>query len=646
MASHLTADRMWQIPRVGSPSVSGDTVVTTVTTHPEKAGKGTSRIWRVPTDGTPPVALTSTEESASKPQVSPDGRKLAFLRAVDGRPQVHVMPMDGGEPEAITELPLGVIGIRWFPDSRRLLAVADVFAEDPTLDGTARLRDEREELPYSARTSDVAVFRYWDRWLTEGRYPHLFVVAPDEHPRDLTPTSTRWMRWDNTGDPTEDVDISPDGAEVSGCFEVSQPPHRDLRWSLFTISVETGSEREITPDATGHISSPRYSPDGRYLLWGETTDPHFYADRTRLVRMDREMGDRTELAADWDRSPSSWEIDEQGILLVAEHEGCQPIWTLGIDGGAPVALGTGGTLSGPTRLPDGRIVASRNSIDSPPELVVIEGASTTRLTHFTTEALEGIQLPEIEEFRFTGGRGDTIQGWLVKPPGVTAPAPLVHMIHGGPHGTFGDTWHWRWNAAVFCGSDRIAALVNFHGSTGFGQEFAECIRGEWGDLPSTDVEAATDHLVDTGIADPDRMAVTGGSYGGYMVAWLTSQTDRYRCSIAHAAVTNLPGMYASDITSGRAYAYGAEVWDDLDRVNRWSPAAHAAGYSTPTLVIHGERDYRVPVTQGLELYGVLQAKGIDSRLVYYPDENHWILSQGNSIHWYGEVTGWLDRWLG
>ncbi|MDX1449235.1 MAG: S9 family peptidase [Acidimicrobiia bacterium] len=646
MATHLTAERMWAIPRVGTPVVTGDVVITTVTTYPTEPGKGTTRIWRVPLDGSPPVPLTSERHSATKPAVSPDGTKLAFLRVIEDRPQVHVMPLDGGEPEAVTDMPLGVIGMRWFPDSSRLLVLAELFAEAPTPDGTAELRDARAEQPHSSKTTEVAVFRYWDRWLTEGRYPHLFVVTPGEPPTDLTPDSARWMRWDNTGDPTEDVAISPDGSQIAACFEVSTPPHRDLRWSLFTYDVDGGTEVELTPEATGHVSAPRYSPDGRFLVWGETTDRHFYADRNRLIRMDRASGERIELADAWDRSPASWEVDDSGILLVAEHDGRQPVFTLDIDGGMPEEIGDGGTLAAPARLPDGRVVATRNSIVSPPELVVIEGDKVNRLTHFTAEALEGVELPEVTEIRFQGGRDDEIQAWLVRPKAIATPAPLVQMIHGGPHGTFGDTWHWRWNAAAFCGSSRIAVLVNFHGSTGFGQEFAECIRGEWGDLPAADIEAATDHLVEQGVADPERMAVTGGSYGGYMVAWLTSQTNRYRCAIAHAAVTNLPGMYASDVTSGRAYSYGAEVWEDLERVNRWSPAAHAAGYATPTLVIHGEQDYRVPITQGLELYGVLQAKGIPSRLVYYPDENHWILSQGNSIHWYGEVTGWLERHLG
>ncbi|MEX2653934.1 MAG: S9 family peptidase [Acidimicrobiia bacterium] len=646
MGAHLTAETLWSIPRVGTPVVAGDVVVTTVTTYPSDPGKGTSRIWQIPLEGSPPVALTGSHESASKPALSPDGRMLAFLRAVDDRPQIYVMPLDGGEAEAVTDLPLGVIGMRWFPDGRRLLAIADLFAEGQTIEATAEIRDERKAQKHSAKTTDVAVYRYWDRWLTDGRFPHLFVIDPDAAPLDLTPDSKRWMRWDNTSDPTDDIAVSPDGNEVAACFDVSSDPHTDLRWSLFTIDVETRAERELTADDTGNVSGPRYTPDGRYLVYGQTIDPHFYADRVRLVRRDRTDEHTIELTDGWDRSPSSWEVDAGGLLLVAEHEGRQPVWTLSMDGGTPVPCGDAGTLSGPGRLADGRIVAGRNSLVSPPELVMISDEGTELLTRFTDEAVAALDLPTVEEFRFEGGRGDMIQGWLVRPRDVTTPAPLVHMIHGGPHGTFGDTWHWRWNAAAFCGDSRIAALVNFHGSTGFGQEFAECIRGDWGDLPTKDIEQATDHLIATGVADPDRIAITGGSYGGYMVAWLTSQTDRYKCAVAHAAVTDLPGMYASDITSGRAYSYGADVWEDLDRVNRWSPAAHAAGYSTPTLVIHGERDYRVPITQGLEFYGVLQAKGVQSRLVYYPDENHWILSQANSLHWYGEVTSWLERFIG
>ena len=645
MPTHLTAEALWSIPRVGTPEVSGDTVVTTVTKYPVTPGKGVTRIWRVPLDGSQPEALTSAESSSTKPRLSPDGTRLAFLRNVDGRPQVHVMSLHGGESDALSDMPLGVTGFRWFPDSTRILALADLFAEGPTISDTTRIREERAEPSHSARTTEVSVFRYWDRWLTEGRFPHLFIIEPGREPVDLTPLSTRWMRWDNTADPADDLAISPDGNEIAVCFETSTPPHRELRWSLFTVDATSGSEHEVTPDSTGHATGPRYTPDGNHLVFGVTEDPHFYADRVRVMRRHRSSGSTIELTTGWDRSPSGWEVTNETVVLVAESDGRQPLWRLDIDGGQPTPLGDAGTLAGPAPLADGRIVATRNALDAPPELVVIDGDRTERLTFFTEDALADIALPAVEEFHFTGARGDRVQGWLVKPHPTTTPSPLVHMIHGGPHGSFGDTWHWRWNAATFCGDSRVAALVNFHGSTGFGQEFAECIRGEWGDMPATDIERATDHLIATGIAHPDKMAITGGSYGGYMVAWLTSQTDRYRCAVAHAAVTDLPGMYASDITSGREHAYGAEVWKDLDRVNRWSPAAHADGYTTPTLVIHGERDFRVPITQGLEFYGVLQAKGIESRLVYYPDENHWILSHGNSLHWYGEIHSWLARFL-
>ncbi|MDR9451715.1 MAG: S9 family peptidase, partial [Acidimicrobiia bacterium] len=258
-----------------------------------------------------------------------------------------------------------------------------------------------------------------------------------------------------------------------------------------------------------------------------------------------------------------------------------------------------------------------------------------------------IHLGDVEEVEFAGADGHPIQAFVVYPPEFDAATtwPLVHKIHGGPHGIFGDFFHFRWNAHAFAAPGYVVAMVNFHGSTSWGQDFAASIHGEWGDKPARDILAATDQLIDRGFIDPGRMAITGGSYGGYLTAWLSTQTDRFACAVAHAAVTNLGGMYASDFTQGRPRAYGAEYWADRERVERWSPSAHAAGYTTPTLVIHGEKDYRVPVTQGLELYGVLKAKGVDARLVYYPDENHWILKPRNSIHWYGEVLGWLDRYL-
>jgi dipeptidyl aminopeptidase/acylaminoacyl peptidase len=270
------------------------------------------------------------------------------------------------------------------------------------------------------------------------------------------------------------------------------------------------------------------------------------------------------------------------------------------------------------------------------------------VTRFNERLLDGIQLGEVREIEFAGANGDPVQAFLVLPPGFDERRkwPLVHAIHGGPHGTFGDAWHWRWSAQALAAPGYVVALVNFHGSTGWGQDYAIRIQGAWGDEPATDISAATDYLLEQGFIDEERMAIAGGSYGGYLTTWLMGQTDRYAAAIVHAGVTNLLGQYASDITAGRERAMGGNAWDSIDQVHRWSPTHHAAGFTTPTLVIHGEKDYRVVVTQGLELYGILKAKGVESRLVYYPDEGHWILQPQNSLHWYGEVLGWLERHLG
>ncbi|MDY7106831.1 MAG: S9 family peptidase [Actinomycetota bacterium] len=654
MADVLDAERLWSIPRVGVAAVGGGRVVVPVTTHDLDENVGTTRLWEVHLDGRPLRALTSTTASATKPVISPDGARLAFLRKVDGRQQVHVMALDGGEADGVTDLPLGAIGARWMPDGRHLVVVANVYRDHPDLDATRAERDRLADTKVTAHVTEDARFRHWDRWLTNGEVPHLLLVAADASTgtsagaevRDLTPSSMRWMRWDNTGDPLDDVDVSPDGSTVAWCANRSGPPHTQVRWSLFVTDVATGDERCLTPDHEGHASHPRFRPDGTGLVYGKTYDPRFYADRVRLVAHELATGEERTLAADWDRSPTNWSFDGDDLVFEAEDDARQPIWRLRGDG-PPTEVARDGTLVGVSPLGDGTLVATRSSLTRPPELVrVVADGIITPLTDVTAEAMAGLELPTVEDVRFAGARRDEVQMFVVSAPGLDdGPAPLVHVIHGGPHGTFGDTWHWRWNTMAFVGRHLRAALVNFHGSTSFGQDYAASIRGAWGDLPAADIEAATDVLFDRGLADPERMAIMGGSYGGYLVSWLIGRTDRYRCAIAHAAVTNLANMYATDGTEGLGEAHGAVPWDDLDRVQRWSPMAHAGGFSTPTLVIHGDRDHRVPVGQGLELYGVLKAKGVDARLVHYPDENHWILSPANSIHWYGEVAAWLTRHL-
>jgi dipeptidyl aminopeptidase/acylaminoacyl peptidase len=289
-------------------------------------------------------------------------------------------------------------------------------------------------------------------------------------------------------------------------------------------------------------------------------------------------------------------------------------------------------------------------LSRPPEVHVSgpAGEDPRPVSSFTDPVVARFALGEVRELRFEGAAGETVQMFIVLPPGHRPERryPLVQVIHGGPHGISPDTFHMRWSAQAFAAPGYVAALVNFQGSTSWGQDFAQRIQGAWSDRPFEDVMRATDVLVASGLADERRMAAAGGSYGGYLAAWIEGHTDRFRCIVNHAGVYDTLSQYASDVTQGRSQSFGGEPWDGLEAIDRTNPARGASGFATPMLVLHGERDFRVPVTQGLECYGVLKAKGVPARLVYFPDENHWVLKPRNSMFWYREVLGWLERFIG
>jgi dipeptidyl aminopeptidase/acylaminoacyl peptidase len=648
MGRPISPEDLWRLPRVGRPApAGGGRVVVPVTEHDIEENRASTRLWLIAPDAEP-RPLTAAGLDAGKPVVSPAGDRLVFVRKVAERPQLHVLPLGGGEAEPVTDLPLGVLGGRWMPDGSALIVIANLFLGHLTVGATGEERDRRAARKFEVHVTEDAVYRYWDAWLTGGEVPHLFHLdLSSGELRDLTPDSTRWWLWPSTDDPLQELDVSPDGSEVAFAADRSDPPHRFLHWGVFRLRLADLDTSLITAEATGHCHRPRYAPEGRSLVYGRQYDLDFYADRVRLARVDLASGEHTNLTADWDRSAADWELDPDGrILFVAEDHARQHLYALGPDDPEPVRLAEGGTIDGPRIAADGEVYSLHHTLSHPPEVVRVEDGSLVPVTSFTEAALEGIEFGEVRDLELAGADGEAVQAYLVMPPASPpGPLPLVHVIHGGPHATFGDAWHWRWNAHVFASPGFAACLVNFHGSTSFGQGFTESISGAWGDKPYRDIEAATDRLLEMGLVDPARMAVAGGSYGGYLTAFITSQTGRYAAAVAHAAVTNLGGMYASDVTAGRARAYGAEVWEDLAAIERWSPSAHAAGYSTPTLVVHGEHDFRVPLTQGLELYGVLVAKGVPARLAYYPGENHWILHAQSSLHWYEEVLGWLKLYL-
>ncbi|MBL8679261.1 MAG: S9 family peptidase [Myxococcales bacterium] len=669
MPALFTAEALWSLRRVSPPAVArdGSCCVTSVRSTDPLTQQNTSVLYRVdrarPGEAT---AITAEGASSVEPAISRDGRSLAFVRKPLGAPaeraaQLHVMPLDrGGEARVIGDFPLGVSDPRWFADGERIAVLAPVYAEAPTLEATReRLRATRERAATSAKAyaTEERVFRLWDRWLTDREVPHLFeVTVATGAVRDRTPSLEAWFDLMGEGGA---YDVSPDGTEAVFSAYVHRAQHQRVRFAIYRVRFADGAIECLTADHVGDDLRPRYAPDGRSIVYGAKRDVAF-CSHLELRRRSLVDGSEQTLAPDFEYDADEWEFASEDMLVgSAAVRGRTVAFSLSLDDNS-IALHPlpRGSVHGVRPTDDGALWCSWDSLDAPPEIAVLPAPhfALERLSRFNDESLAQFELGAARERTFAGADGDPVQAWVLEPPpsAVTEARPrtLVHLIHGGPFGYLGDQWTWRWNAQVFAARGHAVAMVNFHGSASFGEAFSKSILGEWGDRPAQDVLLATDALAREGLFDAssgrERVAIAGGSFGGYLASWLVTQTDRFRCAIAHAAVTDFTAMLGSDFAVAWNIEMGCWPWDDPDaqrRFDRYDPMRAIRNVDTPVLVVHGAMDYRVPYAQGLELYGALKARGVAARLVVYPNENHWILQRANSVHWYGELLSWLDRYL-
>jgi dipeptidyl aminopeptidase/acylaminoacyl peptidase len=649
----LTIEDVWAIPRVGAPVLSPDgrTAAFAVSVYDAEEDKSNADIWLLDLASGASRRLTANKGPDTSPAFSPDGRRVAFLskREADKATQIYVIATDGGEAERLTEMPIGVSRPKWFPDGKRIAFVSALIGADGTPESTKKALEVREKAKVKAYVSEDRLFRFWDRWLTSDEWPHVFTVdLATKKVTDLLPGSKRFF---DLMEGTGHYDVAPDGSALVFSANSTEPPYRTLNADLYLVSTAGGTPRNLTAENPAGDDDPVFSPDGKTIAYVREVKADAWPDYGRLALLDVVTGKSRMLTDGWENPVSRHVFTRDGKTLVfaAEERARGNLWTIPATGGPPKRVWKGGTASLGDVAPDGSVVFAWNDLSHPNEIatVKLEGTAFRSLTAFTEPVMSRIALGSVRDVTFKGAGGQDVQMYVVTPPGFDAAKkyPLVHVVHGGPVGTSGDTFHLRWNAQAFAAPGYVVAMVNFHGSSSFGQAWVESILGAHPDKPFDDVMKATDVLIAEGSVDPRRMAAAGGSYGGFLVNWIEGHTERFAALVSHAGVYNLMGQFASDATYGRQHSYGGTPFTNRDAVEKWSPNRYAEFFRTPMLILHGERDYRVPVTQGLELYGTLAAKGVPARLVVYPDENHWILKGQNAKQWYGEVLGFLATYL-
>ena len=657
----LNAADLVALARVSEAQLSPDgrSAVYTLRETDLAADRGRSDLWLIGTDSvSTPRRLTSSEENDTAADWAPDGAGVYFLSARGGSTQVWYLPVAGGEATQVTHLPLDVASFRISPRGDRLLLGIEVFADCADLDCTRKRLDERKNDKQHGQGYDQLFVRHWDKW-QDGRVSQLFALALDsEHKASGSPVAlTGSLDADVPSKPfgdRPDYDFSPDGSQVVFAARIRG---RTEPWStnfdIYRVPAD-GSTAPInlTPDNPAWDAQPAFSPDGKLLTHIAMDRPGFEADRFHLVVRDAATGAVRFTTRDWDRSIAAFRFSADGrqIYAVTEHLGQRPIWSINIKDGTRRMLTGPGTVTEFDVAGD-RILFAMQSLTSPVDLYLIAGrAAPRRVTKVNAARLADVRFGEPEQFSFAGAGGEQVYGYMVKPwnwePGKSY--PVAFIVHGGPQSSYANTWSYRWNPEFYAGAGYAAVFIDFHGSQGYGQAFTDSISGDWGGKPLEDLKLGlAAALARYPWLDGDRACALGASYGGYMVNWIAGAwPDRFRCLVSHAGIFDAQMMsYTTEELWFDEWEHGGTYFDKPEAYEKWSPAQFVKQWRTPMLVIHGQLDFRIPYTQGLAVFTALQRRGIESRFLFFPDENHWISKPANSLQWHDEVLHWLDAHL-
>jgi dipeptidyl aminopeptidase/acylaminoacyl peptidase len=647
---------LWEMERISDPQVSPDGrwVVFGVSRLDAEANRRRTDLWMVGADGSGLRQLTTHPASEFNARWAPDASAVYFLSSRSGTVQVWRIGMAGGEAEQVTDLPLGVGSMAVSPDGSLLAVSMEVFPDCPDLQCTVDRLAQKDARPSSGVLYDRLFIRHWDTW-KDGRRSHVFVVPSGEGGPAVH--LMKGMDADCPSKPfggPEEYTFTPDGRGVVFTARVAG---REEPWStnfdLFFAPVDGSAEpRPLTAHNPAWDTQPVFSPDGSTLAYLAMERPGFESDRFRIVLMGWPHGDTRVLTQDWDRSVGSMTFSPDGgtLLVTAQNLGNTSLFAVDVASGGVRELIRDGTVRYPAYGGDG-ILFGLDHFRSPVELYTArtDGTGARPITAVNAQRLARVAFGEPEQMTFRGANDVEVYAWLVKPVDFD-PAkryPVAFIVHGGPQGSSSSNFHYRWNPQIYAAAGYATLLVDFHGSTGYGQEFTDAISGDWGGKPLEDLKKGMAAALERyPWMDGDRACALGASYGGYMINWIAGNwPDGFRCLVNHNGVFDQRMMYfATEELWFPEWEHGGTYWENPSGFEMHNPALHVDRWQTPMLVVHGALDYRVPLEQGIGTFTALQRRGIPSRFLYFPDENHWVLSPANGILWHDTVLDWLERW--
>lgn len=644
--------------RVSDPQLSADGshVVFAVRSTDYDANKGVTSVWLLDLTkaGATPRRVTAPELNASSARFSPDGKIIYFRAAEAGVSQLWRISTSGGAATQITHLPIDLDNYRISPDGRSLLFSAQVFADCEGLSCTSQRLEAVKNNKATGRVYDRLFIRHWDTW-SDGRRSQLFIMPLDGSGEPVH--LTRGIDGDAPSKPFGDeseYSFSPDGKTVYFDVRIAGTTEPwSTNFDIYSVPVDgSTAPKNLTAGNLAWDATPVPSKDGKTLYYLAMKTPGFEADRFAIMALDLASGAKREVDPKWDRSPDGLKLSDDGKTLytTVDDEGMHALYAIDIASGATRKLLSGGTVTG-FAVAGNRIIAGRQDFKHPTDLYTLDarGAALTQVTHFNAERLRDIRFGDAEYYKFTGANGDTVQGYVMKPVDYQQGKkyPVAFLIHGGPQSAWNEDFHYRWNPETYAGAGFAVVTINPHGSTGYGQAFTNAVSGDWGGAPLEDLKKGWAAALERySFLDGTQACALGASYGGYMVYWMAGVwSEPWKCMVNHDGVFDTRMMaYATEELWFEDYENRGTQFEHPENYEKFNPLNHVSAWRVPMLVIHSGHDFRIPDTQGIGAFTALQRRGIPSKLLYFPDESHWVQKPHNSVLWHDTVIDWMKQW--